>query len=172
MSTIEIPLSKGKFAIIDREDLEFVMRYKWHCRISGKYKSTYYAHSGSGGVLGIKMHTYILNCPAGMIVDHINGNGLDNRRSNIRICTYQENAYNRKKPTRGKSRFKGVHLTKDGKWQVEIKQNKKTIYVGRFSTEIEAARAYNAKALELHGEFANLNRGIIPSDFKLVFKWQ
>lgn len=93
----------------------------------------------------------------GQIVDHINGNGLDNRRENLRLATARENALN-SRPRKGRSKFKGVYLdTLRGNWYVQIRAKGRGRYVGSFWSELDAARAYNKAALEHYGEFARLN---------------
>ncbi len=107
------------------------------------------------------MHRIIMNCPKGMYVDHRNGNGLDNRRCNLRICDRKGNAQNvRKKDTVGlTSKYKGVSLASDssGRWEVGINVDKKHTYLGRFDSEVDAAKCYDRAAMSNYGEFANLN---------------
>jgi hypothetical protein len=105
---------------------------------------------------------YIMNCPKGMVVDHINGNRLDNRKSNLRICTQFQNTKNRFKSRSNKSGYKGVSFFKakyplKKPWVAEIVYNYKRISLGYFYTKEDAAKAYNKKAIELFGEFAKLN---------------
>lgn len=99
-----------------------------------------------------------MDAQPGVIVDHANHNTLDNRRSNLRICTYQENNMNAQKRQNTSSQYKGVRWNqKNRRWYAGIKFNKKDIHLGTFKDEIEAARAYNASALMLFGPFAVLN---------------
>ena len=92
-----------------------------------------------------------------MEIDHINGNGLDYRKCNLRVCTHQQNLQNQR-IQKGVSKFKGVCWHKASqKWMAKIKHNYKTIYLGVFNNEIDAAKSYNKKAKELFGEFARLN---------------
>ena len=107
----------------------------------------------------LRLHRAILNPPKKMVVDHINGNGLDNRRENLRVCTVAENTKNQRLPANNKSGYKGVHKNYKGdkRWSVNIMYKGKTRYVGRFDTPEEGARAYDAKAKELYGKFARLN---------------
>lgn len=104
----------------------------------------------------VLMHREIMNPPKGMVVDHINGNGLDNRRCNLRICTPAENVRNRRKVACGRSRFIGVFPRRD-KWHAVVTHQRKTHFVGSFDDEVEAAKARDRLALELHGPFARLN---------------
>jgi hypothetical protein len=92
--------------------------------------------------------------PRGMVIDHIDGNGLNNCRSNLRICTQRQNNYNK----RGKRRFTGVRRYREGsKYAARIIKDGKNYYIGSFDDPIEAAKARDRKALELHGEFAHLS---------------
>ena len=94
-----------------------------------------------------------------MLCDHINGNGLDNRRNNLRTCTNAENLQNRPKQKNNTSGFKGVFLNKlTGKWEARIYSRKTRTYIGLYKNKIDAANAYNEKATELFGEFARLNK--------------
>ena len=151
-----IPLTQGKFAIVDAEDYERLSKYKWHV---DKGDSTYYAARGIVGK-NFRMHREILNAPEGLVVDHRNHNGLDNRRENLRLCTVAENNMNRRPSKRANksSRFKCVSWDKRRKrYQAYIQQNGKTVRIGRFKSEVAAAKAYDEKAKELFGEFAYLN---------------
>jgi len=149
-----IALTKGRFAIVDADDFEWLNQYTW-C-INGTGRGKWYACRMEGRTM-IRMHRMIMNAPKGMLVDHINGNGLDNRRSNLRLCTPRQNMGNRRK-CRGKSAYKGVFYHKiDGKRYAKIKYKGETIHLGTFDDDVEAARAYDRKAVELFGEFACLN---------------
>jgi len=158
-----IPLTQDKYAIVDAEDYEQLRQYKWYAK---KGYSTYYAGRGvrvyeDGRYEGVKqklMHRLITNAPAGMLVDHRNHNGLDNRRENMRVCTREQNSHNQR-PYRGSScGYKGVTLHKrDGVFEVNIRYKGNLNYIGRFKDADDAARAYDKKAKELFGEFAYLN---------------
>ena len=106
------------------------------------------------------MHRLITNAPKGLMVDHINHNGLDNRRKNLRLCTVSQNNRNRRpitRPNKG-SKYKGVTFDKKRNlFKAEIQHNKKKYFLGRFKSQIKAAQAYDKKARELFGEFAYLN---------------
>lgn len=157
---IEIPLTQGKVALIDDEDYELVSKHKW---CAAKNGTTFYAQTVfrvNGKHKCILMHRLILGLAFGDKChgDHRDGNGLDNRRANLRIAIGGQNQRNRRPTTNNSSRFKGVHLSKGGKlWRAEIGFNRKNHYIGLFKDEEEAARAYNAAALKHHGEFARLN---------------
>jgi hypothetical protein len=149
-----IPLTQGKYAIVDAGDYERVSRYKWCLSRTGKQL---YAQRRTGGKT-IRMHQFIMNPPKGMVVDHIDGNGLNNRRSNLRICTRPENTRNRRVNPNTSTGFKGVWRDKKtGKCWAQIYFEGKPIRLGSFATAVEAARAYDRKAIELFGQFARLN---------------
>ena len=100
----------------------------------------------------------ILDVPEGMVVDHINGNGLDNRKANLRVCSVAQNNCNRRPQRNCISKYKGVTRTRRGKpWRAVITINRKTRSLGSFASEIEAANAYDEAAKKYHGEYASLN---------------
>jgi len=152
-----IPLTQGYHAVVDAADYERVSRYKWCLSRSG---NQLYAQRRSRGKT-IRMHQFIMRPPKGKVVDHIDGNGLNNRRCNLRICTRQQNTWNqkRRKQPGASSRFTGVYQYKDrpGRWYVKVKCGDERVNLGPFDSEIEAARARDRKARELFGEFAKLN---------------
>ena len=152
-----IKLTQGKTTVVDDEDFVKFGHLKWH-----------YSHGRAMRRDGYKkkinywLHREIMGNPEGLVVDHINGNPLDNRKSNLRICTQSQNARNVSKTIRKTSSiYKGVYYAErnKNKWQAYIGgQNKtKRINLGSFKTEKEAALAYNKAALEIYGEFANIN---------------
>ena len=150
-----IPLTRGKFAIVDAADYERLSKHKWLA--SGDEQRGFYAARRVGNKL-VLMHRVIMNAPEGTVVDHINGNSLNNRRGNLRLCTQKQNSRNARSSRHSTSRFKGVYFHKQtGKWVATIGYNGKTIHLGSFDDEIEAAKAYDRKARELFGEFAYLN---------------
>jgi len=158
-----IPLTQGKYAIVDPERYEELAKYKW---FAVKSESGYYAlrmtraRKGSGvRQKGVRMHRVILKPPKGKFIDHINHNGLDNRRANLRIVTCQQNSWNKRKQ-RGNysSKYKGVTwLKSENKWQSRIICGGKRIFIGYFDDEKAAARAYDGKAKELFREYAAPN---------------
>jgi hypothetical protein len=149
----QIPLTRGKFAIVDAADYEWLSQYRWSCRGGGNP----YAARFKGNKI-IWMHREIMQTPEGMVCDHIDGTGLNNRRCNLRNCTRQQNIHNLSKSNGGTSCFKGVWWDKrTGKWWAKICCDGKHYRLGLFDTEIEAALAYDRKARALFGEFARLN---------------
>jgi hypothetical protein len=147
-----ISIGHGRAVMVDAADFEWLNKHKWCSRGGpGGYAATMIDRKM------VFMHRLIMDAPAGLVVDHTNGNKHDNRRSNLRKCTQSENRRNSRK-SRGTSRFKGVSwLRTRGKWQANIYHDGKSIHLGLFDDEIEAAMAYDRKARELFGEFACLN---------------
>jgi hypothetical protein len=153
-----IKLTHGKYAIVDVEDYEKLAQDDWHLWESGSYNQ--YAIRYEKGE-SLKMHREIMNAPVGLVVDHKNGDGLDNRKENLRITTQAQNQYNRKK-YKGKttSQYKGVHLKSGRKtYTAKIGVGGKSIFLGSFENEIDAAKAYDEAAKKYHGEYARLNFG-------------
>lgn len=157
---MEIPLSQGKVALVDIEDYKELSKYKWHAEKRG---STFYATRSirvpeSGKQKPVNMHREILNAPQNTVVDHINGNGLDNRRKNIRLCTREQNNRNVGKRKDNKSGFKGVRFsTQRQKWHAQISFNGKNKYLGTFTTPELAYKAYCEACMKYHGDFARLS---------------
>lgn len=155
----QIPLSgsngEGKFAIVDDEDYEAASAYTWHLSSRG------YAVTKEGQLL---LHHLVFGKPSSsLFVDHIDGNPLNNQKTNLRFATYTQNAQNRASRRGSSSRFKGVSWHSRLKdWKAEITCDGIVHYLGHFMSELDAARAYNAAAAQYHGEFARLN--IIPDD--------
>lgn len=148
-------LAPGKIVVIDKEDASIVSKYKWHCNNSG-YAVAYI--KTPGGKKPILMHRILVDAPVNMEVDHISGNTLDNRKSNLRICTHFQNMLNKKNYKNSSSKFKGVGwVKKPQKWRARIRIDHKIYHLGYFDSEVEAAKAYNEAAEKLHGEFARLN---------------
>ena len=150
----EIQLTKGAVTIVDDEDYELLTKWKWHLQTAG-----YACNKGGVGKGTVYMHRLILDCPDDMIVDHIDGNRLNNKRENLRIVTYSQNHMNRKvKRKNCTSKFKGVSYDANrGKWRSYIKLDGKFIHLGEFNTEMEAALTYDKAASERFGEYSSLN---------------
>lgn len=113
-----------------------------------------------------RMHRFLMSAPEGVMVDHRNGDKLDNRRENLRLCSNSQNQANRRVTT-GKSKFKGVVWQRrkigNGFWKAQITVNKKVMYLGAFKTDLDAAKAYNEAALLNFGDFAHLNDLALPA---------
>jgi len=149
-----IPLTRGQFAIVDAEDYPRLGRFIWF--VEGR-PNNYYAVRKENGK-SIKMHRQILNAPDHLVVDHIDHNGLNNRKINLRLCTFAENCRNLRSSRHKTSRYKGVCWNKrNKKWAAAIKCNNKTYHLGYFKDEIEAAKAYDGAAKKYHGRFASCN---------------
>lgn len=147
---IELITNRGEIIKFDKEDFELIKTRQWfvhgfYVRASVDYKQ-------------VTMHSFLLGKKEGYVIDHINGDKLDNRRCNLRYATTQENSRNTFKQKNCTSNFKGVYFVKKRNcWNAQIYLNRKQIFLGCFKNEIEAAKAYNKKAKELFGEFAKLN---------------
>lgn len=153
----EIKLTRGEVALVDDEDFERVKVFNWYAQGWSRKELYAVAHSRLDGKrILISMHRLILDAPKGVQVDHVNSNGLDNQRKNLRLCGHRENQWNQVK-RRGQSRYKGVRPS-GGKWRAQITHNRKTISLGHFSDEKEAAKAYDIAALKHFGKFANTNK--------------
>jgi hypothetical protein len=155
----KIQLTRGQFALVDDEDYDWLTQWKWYASKESKY--TFYATRMSrigSRRISLKMHSALMCPPYGMEVDHVDGNGLNNQRGNLRVCTRTENCQNRRPRSGGTSKYKGVHWgRREKKWIAKIHLNGKEIYLGRSVDEDEAASIYDTKAKELFGEFARLN---------------
>jgi hypothetical protein len=155
---VAIPLSPGNVALVDAEDWERIGEYQWQVFRS---RNTKYAVR----YVRVFMHGELLGeLEEGLEVDHKNGNGLDNRRSNLRVATRSQNAQNQQKQNRAtSSRFKGVHWNKGSKkWIARIGIDKKRVTLGSFGSEEEAGRAYDAAAQKHFGGYARLNFPTVP----------
>ena len=149
----QMPLTQGKFALVDDEDFEYLSQWKWsYC---GRRA---YRHDKYGTPKNLAMHRVLTNAQPHQHVDHINLNPLDNRKCNLRLCTRSQNQANVRPRKNTTSKYKGVSWkTALKRWVVYVTKDGKQNYVGVFKSEEEAALAYNKKASELFGEFALLN---------------
>jgi len=153
----EIPLTQGKVTVVDDEDYEYLNQWKWQAWKPPNSPRNYYAirkHQRNGEQKIIRMHHVLLPLLKGMQTDHIDGDSLNNRRSNLRRCTYAENQYNRHPDINTSSEYKGVSWNKNArKWQVYCGGS----YCGLYANEEEAARKYDYMARLRYGKFARLN---------------
>jgi len=156
--TKTIELTQGKVALVSDNKYEYLNRWKW-CAVFKRGKWRAMRKQWFPTIKTIYMHRAIMNITdPKILIDHKDGNGLNNCKSNLRIVTTAQNSMNAKKAANKSSIYKGVCFHKrEKKWYAYIRKNYKLISLGYFNEEIEAAKAYNEKAKELFGEFANLN---------------
>jgi hypothetical protein len=158
-STAEIPLTRGYVALIDEADYEAVTGAGAWCANTSSADHVVYAQRGFRGADGlqrtVQMHRFLTGWD---VVDHRNGNGLDNRRSNLRPATIAQNAMNRRRRADNTSGFKGVSFRKETEvWRAYVSVLGKRVWLGQYRTAIEAAAAYDVAAKLHYGEFARLN---------------
>lgn len=147
----EIPLANGRgVALVDDEDYDRLMQHSWYLQ-SGRYAAATFGNRGH------LMHRVILGNPDMPHIDHIDGNGLNNQKSNLRACTASQNQHNRRPKNNRRSRYKGVTVRGQRAFCAEIRLDGRSTHLGYFRTEEEAARAYDETARERFGEFARLN---------------
>lgn len=148
-----IPLAgkySHKFILVDDCDL-WISEYRWYWCPTG------YPSSVINGK-NVRAHTIIAKAPIGLMADHINGDRLDCRRSNLRICSPSQNAMNRSGVPGSTSKYKGVCWSSAaGRWRAQISVKYRQVYLGLFDTEVDAAAAYNSTAVKFYGEYSRLN---------------
>lgn len=148
----EIPLTRGKVAIVDDEDFEELSKYKWH------YTKVGYAAGRCESNNLVYMHRVIMLTPKGLYTDHVNHNKLDNRKENLRICSNKENCRSSILNKNNTSGYKGVSFNKHaGLWRAYIMVDYKEVHLGLYKNPIDAAIEYNKKAIEYFGNYALLN---------------
>lgn len=151
----KIPLTQGHFALIDDDDYLIVSQYKWTYDHGYAVRKVTLAPKHYQKVL---LHRFLADAQPGQIVDHRDGNGLNNTRSNLRLCNGSQNNANRRVLRSSTSPYRGVRKSSNvDRWQASIGYNYRLIHLGSFLTQEEAARAYDAKAIELFGKFALTN---------------
>lgn len=156
----KIPLTQGQFTIVDEDVYEWASKLKW---FAAHWKNGFYACRGGKMTNGIRkpneaLHRTIMNPPEGMMIDHINGNTLDNRRDNLRICSNTQNQRNQQLSKRNTVGYKGVSWhQRHKKWIARIRVNNRLIHLGYYTDLIEGAKAYDVAAIKYYGEFANIN---------------
>jgi hypothetical protein len=153
-----IPLTRGRFAKVDPEDYPWLAQFRWHCKTSATAAYAVRTVTEAGRTRRIYMHRQIMNTPDHLVCDHVNHDGLDDRRANLRNCTTAQNNANRRPRARTTSRFIGVSWDRARrKWAAHIKKGGKQKNLGLFDDEIAAARARDTAARKLHGPYAKLN---------------
>jgi hypothetical protein len=145
-----IALSRGLVAIVDAADFDALCERPWYAKPARNGSKSFYACSG-----GEMMHRVLMRAPAGLVVDHWNGDGLDNRRANLRLCGQRENVINRR--VKNRSGYRGVQRTSSGSWRARISIDGQWRHIGTYPDAVSAARAYDEAALALHGAFAVTN---------------
>ena len=157
--TALIPLTQGHSAIVDADDYERLSQWKW-CTMTSRggprAKRAYRDENGKQQTM--LMHRFIMGAIGADVVDHINHDTLDNRKANLRVCSRLENQRNSTSRKKSTSKYLGVDwVRRNQKWRARIQTDNGALHIGVFATEFEAARAYDVKAAEHFGEFANLN---------------
>jgi hypothetical protein len=153
----EINLTNGGISLVDDDDYDYLIQWKWNhhnhdCNIIYARRSMVI----DGKRIDISMHRLIMGNPVGMMIDHIDHNGLNNQKSNLRICDHTQNMCNRR--GFGKSKFLGVYKEeRKNRWRAQLRHNGKLIRSGLLRTEEQAALFYDELAKKYHGKFANLN---------------
>ncbi len=147
------------FTMVDDEDYDWLNQYNWNYSFRSRgsmYVKTCITYQKI--YVNLIMHRMILGYPENKIIDHKDGNTFNNQRSNLRICTHEQNNANRINRRNSTSKYKGVIWCKrDKKWIARFENKGKRCNVGYFDNEIDAAKAYDLKSIEVHGEFAKLN---------------
>lgn len=149
----KIPTSKGKYVLVDDEDYDELSQYKWT-----DAKGYAFRWTGRPNRARIYMHRFLKSAGEGQLVDHVNGDTLDNRKENLRLCTYSQNNMNKSLQSNSTSGLKGAYYHKpSGKWRAQIRKDKTSIHLGYFGSATDAHEAYKAAATEMFGVFARYN---------------
>lgn len=153
--TAWLDLVGGGQCLVDAEDLPRLLPLPWYTLRTARGEYVRWQAKSGGVVKHLMLHRFLLNASAGTVVDHINGNTLDNRKANLRLCTNAENCRNSVRPKSNTSGHKGVTWDKRrGCWRAYTSVNRKQIHVGRFKDFAEACAAADAARLHIHGDFA------------------
>lgn len=161
-----VQLTRGYEAIIDAEDVPLVEGWNWYAhvqrRADGKIRAVYAVRDSRGYVDAkqkeVRLHRIIMSAPDDLAVDHIDCNGLNNRRANLRLATRAENNKNSRMRSDNASGFKGVHWNATyGKWNAQIRVNGKRLSLGYFTDIEDASGAYAKASAELHGDFGRIS---------------
>lgn len=156
---VSIELSRGYVSLVDVEDYEYLSHWKWHASERHNVVRARRNDYSNGKHKIVYMHRVIMNAPNGFVCDHIDFNGLNNTKSNLSLCSIQDNSCHARKFRKSSSIYKGVSWNKCKRcWIAYITKNRKIYYLGQYSNEEEAAVAYNKAAVELFGEFAEPNQ--------------
>lgn len=163
-----IGLAYNRHCVVDIGDLRKLAMERWRIMRPGTDRAYAMRHEGRGAVY---MHREIIGAKDGEEVDHINGDGLDNRRANLRICTRRQNNYNTRKRDGKSSKYKGVCWSLDHKkWRANITDIAgRQVFLGYFDSEVEAAKAYDEQAKVLYGDFARMNLPPAPKPHQADF---
>lgn len=163
----KVKLTLGQIALIDNDDFENLSRFRWCAKLAkvlANGQKKYIAVTANYQPFlkqnkPIKMHRLIMKCPPGLTVDHIDGNTLNNRKSNLRIATLSENNKNKRSLIKPRSGLKGVYAVANSvrRWRSQIMSERKLFYLGTFATKEEAVLAYNGAAKVHHQKFANFS---------------
>lgn len=157
---MEIPLRNGGVALVDDDCADLVAGYKWYGMHDLRFGGYDYVRGRQRSERCISLGRLITGAKPGEEIDHINHDGFDNRRCNLRICTRKQNMRNTRGRSSATSQYKGVCWRKsEKKWRAQIRNTEtgKRTHLGYFANELDAARAYNVAALRFYGEFAYLN---------------
>lgn len=149
----KIALTQGKFAKVDDSDYDFLNKWKWYAHFRNGWYAIRNISLSSGRQTQIKMHRIILDVPKGLQTDHKDGDGLNNQRNNLRVCTNSQNQKNKGSYRTNTSGFKGVSFNKK-KWMARISVDGKRIHLGYFLDKVEAYKTYCDACLKYHGEFS------------------
>lgn len=155
---IELKLRDGDITLVDEEDFAELSKWRWYSRNGYVLRVMLSSEEGYHRGRKVSMHRVIMNCPNGFEVDHIDGNGLNNRRENLRVVTHLQNAANKRSNANTSSKYRGVNwCKKDKRWRAQIMYKYVPYHLGNFESEVDAALAYDTKAREFWKEFGRYN---------------